>query len=105
MWIRPNGKEMTNAEWVDPKYHVIGILMQGDAAGVVDDRGHPLRGDTLLLLLNGGARARHFTLPAIKQAGAWKEAINTAQSEPREVKGSGVNLSAHSLILLAYASA
>ncbi|MFQ5911822.1 MAG: glycogen debranching protein GlgX [Nitrospinota bacterium] len=104
-WIHPDGKEMSETDWSDPKNQVLGMLIHEGAADEVDERGRLLRGQTSLLLLNGGARSRYFKLPALSEPGIWKEEINTARSGKRAVKGQGVNLSAHSLILLTFGGA
>jgi glycogen operon protein len=104
-WIRPDGKEMTDDEWNDPSNQVLGMLIDGHATDEVDERGRPIYGDTLLLVLNGGNRSRFFQLPVIEVGGGgtWEELVNTARPDGnRAVKTRGVNLIAHSLILLRY---
>jgi hypothetical protein len=68
----------------------------------MDERGHPLRGDSLLLLLNGGARSKQVTLPALELPGSWTELLDTSRQTIRPLRGDGLNLPAHSLILLSY---
>jgi glycogen operon protein len=104
-WIRPDGQEMVLADWHDPKGRVLGMLIYGDASDEVDERGRPNRGETLMLLLNGGPRSRYFQLPTMHEAGTWHEIVNTARPGTRNVKGNGVNLVAHSLILLGFEAA
>jgi glycogen operon protein len=100
-WLRPDGEEMTHADWEGPAVHVLGILLHGHAADQLDERGRPIHGDTLLLLVNGGARSRLFRLPKMRQAGVWKELVNTGRPGARSLRGQ-VNLMAHSLILLQF---
>ena len=100
-WIRPDGEEMTEAEWSDRELRTIGMALSGRATDEIDQRGRPTYGDTILLLLNGGNRSRSYTLPRIEWAGIWEELLNTARPPGRRrVHGSGVNLTAHSIILL-----
>jgi glycogen operon protein len=101
-WIRPDGKEMAVSDWHNPKNRVLGMLIHGEASDEVDERGRPNRGQTLVLLLNGGARSRYFQLPGMAQQGVWREILNTARPGTRVVKGGGVNLVAHSLLLLGF---
>ena len=102
-WIRPDGQEMTDQDWADRESHVLGMLIHGEATDEVDERGRPLFGDTLLLLLNGGARSRSFELPKVEGTGGWQELVNTARPEGRRVvRASGLNLVANSLILLRF---
>jgi glycogen operon protein len=103
-WIRPDGQEMTGAEWGDDSNHTLGMLVSGRASDEVDDLGRPIYGETVLLLLNGGWRSRRFVLPRVGAAGAWQELINTARPGTRLPRGGSVSLVAHSLILLRYAA-
>ena len=100
-WLRPDGNEVTEEDWRDGGSHVLGMLIAGAATDVHDERGRPVRGDTVLLLVNGGARSRYFALPRIEGAGQWFEEINTARPDgARALKAAGLNLVAHSLVLL-----
>jgi len=99
-WLRPDGSEMTDADWADPSNHVLGMLILGEATDEVDERGRRLLGEAILLLTNGGARSRPFTLPQLDAPGAWVEILNTAHPNPRLVRQGRVSLVAHSLMLL-----
>jgi isoamylase len=102
-WIRPDGLEMTDENWSEDSNQVLGMLIDGHATDEVDERGRPVFGDTLLLLVNGGNRSRYFFLPKVEGPGTWGELVNTAHPETsRVVKTEGVNLVAHSLILLRF---
>ena len=100
-WIRSDGAKMTEAEWSDRDLRSIGMLLSGRATDEVDQRGRPVHGDTILLLLNGGRRSRSFTLPWVEWPGRWEELLNTARPHgSRMVQGTVINLTAHSVILL-----
>ncbi|HET9956504.1 MAG TPA: glycogen debranching protein GlgX [Polyangiaceae bacterium] len=101
-WVRPEGGEMTNEDWGNPKNHSLGMLIHGEASDDVDERGRPNRGQTLLLLLNASVRARSFVLPVLPEAGHWQEVVNTAQSTKRIPKGPAISVAPHSLVLLCY---
>ncbi|MFQ5693049.1 MAG: glycogen debranching enzyme GlgX, partial [Nitrospinota bacterium] len=103
-WIRPDGAEMTEQDWADPENGLLGMLINGEAADEVDERGRPVGGDVLLLLVNAGGRSRDFTLPAMRAPGRWKEVVHTARPGTRTVKGGEVHIGAQSLVLLAYGS-
>jgi isoamylase len=77
------------------------MFVAGSATNDQDERGRPVRGDTTLLLVNGGSRSRYFALPRLEGAGQWFEEINTARVDgARPLKAAGLNLVAHSLVLL-----
>jgi len=100
-WIRSDGAEMSEAEWSDGELRSIGMLLSGRATDEVDQRGRPVHGDTVLLLLNGGNRSRSFMLPWVEWPGFWEELLNTARPHgTRRAQGPVVNLTAHSVILL-----
>jgi isoamylase len=106
MWIRPDGQEFTDEDWADPENRTLGMLIPGRATDEVSERGHPIYGDTVLLLLNAGSRSRHFLLPVQERGGVWREMVNTARSEiERTMRRPGLNLVAHSLILLRFEEA
>jgi isoamylase len=103
-WLRADGREMTAEDWADETNHVLGMLIRGDVGEEVKQQGPLLRGDSLLLLLNGGARSKQFTLPAFDAASSWTELLDTSHDSTRHIREYRVNLAAHSLILLALQS-
>jgi glycogen operon protein len=99
-WLRPDGREMTPEDWADTSNHVLGMLILGEATDEVDERGRRLLGEAILVLTNGGARSRPFTLPQMEAPGTWVEILNTAHPHPRLIRQGRVSLVAHSLMLL-----
>jgi glycogen operon protein len=101
-WLRPDAKELTDKDWHDSGAHVLGMLIDGSATDEVDERGHAVRGDTLLLVLNGGEQRVTFTLPSLDGANVWVTMVDTARKEPLPVRSGAVEIEAHSLVLLRY---
>jgi isoamylase len=100
-WIRPDGMEMTMEDWANEANHVLGVLIRGEASDDVDERGRPVFGETLLLLLNGGPKSRYFVLPEKRGTGVWQELLSTAHPGPaRLIKTPAINLLGFSLFLL-----
>jgi glycogen operon protein len=91
---------MKPPEWNDPEQRVLGMLVSGEANGEVDERGVPIQGDSILLLVNGGHRSRSFHVPELAPPARWEQVVNTARAGTRTVRGGVVNLTARSLILL-----
>jgi glycogen operon protein len=104
-WLRPDSTEMTQADWTDGSRHVLGMLIHAAASDERDDRGRPIGGAPLLLLVNGGARSRSFTLPKQSGPGTWHELLDTARPGTRAIKTASLNLTAHSVVLLRHAAA
>jgi glycogen operon protein len=101
-WLRPDGREMTVEDWNHRGNRVLGMLIHGEASDEVDERGRPNRGKTLYLILNASNRARHFTLPEQPGSGQFREIVNTAMPSSRVVRGGGLNVAPHSLVLLSF---
>jgi len=100
-WLRAEGGEMTPEDWQDAGRQTLGMMIHGWASDERDERGRPVRGDTVLLLANGGPQSRSFVLPRLEGPGAWREELQTARSDGgRVVRAPAVNLVAHSLVLL-----
>jgi glycogen operon protein len=100
-WLRPDGAEMTADDWQGPG-HVLGMLISGDATDETDERGRPVKGDTLMLVLNNSGDVVPFRLPAFKARGIWAELVNTARTDLWHVKDGAVELQPHSLVLLRF---
>jgi hypothetical protein len=81
------------------------MLIHAAASDERDDRGRPIGGAPLLLLVNGGARSRSFTLPKQSGPGTWHELLDTARPGTRALKTASLNLTAHSVVLLRHAAA
>ncbi|HEX6632198.1 MAG TPA: hypothetical protein VF048_13950, partial [Gemmatimonadaceae bacterium] len=99
-WLRADGAELTDEDWHSGDGHVLGMLINGAATDETDDRGRPVRGDTLLLLLNGGDADIAFALPEVPEAGGWYALVSTTEAE-----GGGVQAIAHGPVTLAAHSA
>jgi glycogen operon protein len=76
-WFTPNGKDMTDNDW-SGFVKCLGMRLAGDLIGETDDRGEPIRGDTLLVLLNAHYEAIPFTLPPTKPEHQWDLVFDTA---------------------------
>jgi glycogen operon protein len=77
LWLRPDGSEMTQADWSDGDRHALGMLLEGDGIQERDAHGEIISGDTLLILLNAANATVPFTLPSRPPA-IWTCLIDTA---------------------------
>jgi isoamylase len=102
MWIRPDGEEMTERDWQNQRNTTLGALVNGDATDDTDERGRPIRDDTMLLLTNAGDSDVRFTLPQIAATGRWGELIDTSRETLRAIDTGWVELAPHSLMLLRF---
>jgi glycogen operon protein len=91
LWLRPEGGEMTDADWRDPVRRTVGILLDGGAIPETDSHGVPVRGDTLLVLLNASAADVAFTLPG--SPACWTERLNTYRpGQPLTIEQEGATV-------------
>jgi glycogen operon protein len=99
-WVRVDGHEMTDADWRNGELHVLGMLIAGEATDETDERGRLLRGDTLLLLMNGSDADIRFTVPPLEKEGVWVEILDSTRPQRHVVDEGWVHVDAHSLVLL-----
>jgi glycogen operon protein len=104
-WLRADGTEMTQEDWANPSTLTLGMLINGEATDEVDDRGRPVRGDTLLIVMSNSPTDVDFRLPRIEQRGVWAALIDTcrrADEAAQIVRSECIRLGAYSLVLLRY---
>ena len=80
-WLEPSGREMTDEAWNAGFVRSLGVRLDGRAIDEVDERGRPVAGDTLLLLLNGHHEAVPFTLPEERLREHWICLVDTGNPD------------------------
>jgi glycogen operon protein len=103
MWLTSDGLEMTEAEWNADHVKCLGVRLDGEAIGEVDDHGEPIAGETLVYLMNAGSELVPFTLPSFTRR-CWECLLDTA--DERRVGrifpgGKAYPLEAHALAVFA----
>ena len=76
-----SGNEMNDQQWGEPNARSIGIRLAGDEIGDTDERGEPVRGDTLLLLFSSHWEQLPFKLPTAREEHVWETLIDTARPD------------------------
>jgi glycogen operon protein len=76
-WLSPDGREMDDAAWHAGFVRTLGMLLSGTGIEEVNERGEPIIGDTLLVLLNGHTDKVPFTLPPIEADRQWQRVLDT----------------------------
>lgn len=105
-WFRTD-REMSEEDWNDPLLACLGVRLAGDAIDEVDRRGNPIKGDTLLLLLNAHHEPHEFTLPTHSDNIQWELLLDTRyplgrpESAIRVKGGKNYAMESRSLVLLA----
>lgn len=77
-WFDPSGKEMSDEAWGAGFVRCLGVRLAGDVIGDVDERGEPIVGETLLVLLNAHHEPIPFTLPETRPEHHWERLLDTA---------------------------
>ena len=84
-WFEASGHEMRDEAWNNPSVRALAIRLAGDAIDDVDDRGRPILGDNLLILLNASRQAASFSVPVARSGGPWQPAAaTTPQAAPAD---------------------
>jgi len=105
LWLRPDGQEMTDTEWHQQSPHCLGMFLDGEGLGEVDDRGKAVRDKDFLVLLNANHEPVSFRLPTLKPEASWVSLVDTScecstHSECRHESAASYELSARSLAVL-----
>ena len=106
-WLRDDGLEMGHKDWLDTSRCVIGLMLGGEAIEEIDERGRPIVGDTMLMLVNSNARPVDFVLPSYTNSDLWELVVDTRWEEglpegplpEMHSSASDYHLVAHSLAL------
>jgi len=105
VWLRPDGKEMTEEDWATWHSRCLGLQLAGDAIEELDVRGKRIVDQTLLILLNAHYEPIPFILPVHQANMQWQEIVNTKEATGRPQQrllhgGVAYELEARSLALL-----
>jgi isoamylase len=77
VWLRPDGREMSEEDWNEADVLTVGVLLTGDAIIEKDALGQPITDDTFLLLLNACHEEMAFRLP--DQGRSWELLLDTTR--------------------------
>ena len=102
VWLHPDGRELTPQDWADARAQTFGMLLGGDAIGLVDAAGEAIHGESFLVLINGAGQAVEFVLPAV--ASSWARLIDTrgadTQAHPLAPGQASYDMVPRSLVVL-----
>ena len=103
-WLSPAGAEMTPEQWQDAQRRCLGLMLNGEAETQTNVNGTPIACPLLIFLINGGAEAEDFVLPAVPHGVGWSRLIDTASDgEPaKDLIGfeTAVRLDSRSVVLV-----
>lgn len=99
-WLLPEGCEVTDHVWHSRALRSLGVRLNGESIDEVDERGQPIVGDTLLMLLNPQAEIVSFTLPKHKPSERWVPLCDTSRTIDENAAfsvGDSYELDSHSM--------
>jgi isoamylase len=79
LWLRPDGKEMSQEEWHAGWIRCIGMLLNGRTLDDLNAVGEPIHDDTFLILCNPYHEPIRFSLPPLRDGKTWDVLIDTRQ--------------------------
>jgi isoamylase len=77
-FLGPDSHEMDDHAWSAGFVRCVGVRLAGDLISDVTERGDPIVGDTIMMLLNAHHEPIPFTLPCCKQGQKWERLFDTA---------------------------
>ncbi len=85
-WFQPTGEEMSDEAWNSGFAQCLGVRLPGDLIGDVDERGEPIIGDSIVLLVNAHHEPVRFTLPSRGENREWERQIDTADPAAKAIR-------------------
>jgi glycogen operon protein len=79
MWLKPDGSEMTDAEWQHEFARCLGVILAGEGMTETGERGQPVTDGNFLMLFNAHHEDIAFLLPNHTEGLRWLEIFDTAR--------------------------
>ena len=102
-WFQPSGEEMSDEAWNAGYTQCLGVLLPGDLICDVDERGGPIIGDSIVLLVNAHHQPIPFAMPSCREDQEWERLIDTADPEAATIKrksGEQYEIAGRSMVIL-----
>jgi glycogen operon protein len=102
-WFEPSGQAMSEEAWSTGYVRCLGVRLAGDLIDDVDERGEPVQGDSILLLMNAHYEPIPFTLPVRYAGQEWERVLDTADPHGESVSrpaGEPYALQGRSMVVL-----
>jgi isoamylase len=105
IWLRPDGKQMTDEEWEQGWQRCIGVFLNGRTLADVSNSAQPVTDDDFLLLLNCHYEPVDFFLPELETDRNWELVFDTKKPAFEKNKvpvssGQSITLIERSMVLL-----
>ncbi len=79
LWLRPDGREMSDPDWLDQEARTLTMLIRGEAGQYhLTAMGEQQPDDSFLIVLNAHFQTVELTLPSLAAGARWELLIDTA---------------------------
>jgi glycogen operon protein len=106
LWLRPDGEEMTEADWERDDAHALALFLNGEEIPTHDRWGDPIEGASFLLMFNAHHEPIRFVIPEVLGDDHIVE-VDTADQHPRGKQhgpGEEVPVESRSILVMRRAS-
>jgi len=83
LWLRPDGREMTDEEWNQEHARTLGLFLSGSAVDEIDERGQLIIDENFVFLMNAHHEEVSFTLPTAASGMMWNCLVDTSFEHAR----------------------
>src|SRR5690606_9804911 len=83
VWLKPDGTEMTEADWTEGHETCVGMFLNGQAITSPGPRGENIVDDSFLLLINASPEPRKWSV-GHQWGRVWHYVLDTADGPPAE---------------------
>jgi isoamylase len=83
VWLKPEGTEMTEADWTEGHQTCVGMFLNGQAITSPGPRGERLRDDSFLVLINASPEPRKWSISG-PWGDRWHRILDTTNGPPEE---------------------
>ena len=82
-WLKPEGTEMTEADWTEGHQTCVGMFLNGQAITSPGPRGERIRDDSFLVLINASPEPRKWSISG-PWGDRWHRILDTTNGPPEE---------------------
>ena len=83
LWLRPDGREMTDDEWNQEHARTLGVFLSGSSVDEIDERGQLITDENFVLLMNAHHEEVPFCLPTVASSMTWMTLLDTSCESAR----------------------
>lgn len=98
VWYRSDGEEMRMQDWANPSLKWLGALLDGTNMDEMDEKGHLIKDDIFMLIMNADDREVTFTLPIHPIGGHWRVLLDTKEATDYSPKDLDKSIFSYTLI-------